>query len=47
MATDADSKRPRWLVRREDYERFLASRAAIAPAPTPQRRRKADVPQYV
>ncbi|HEY1067361.1 MAG TPA: helix-turn-helix domain-containing protein [Pirellulales bacterium] len=41
---------PRWRVRADDFERFLAARRAVreaAPVVKPKSRRPANVPSYV
>lgn len=47
LASHTNGERARWLIRRADFEAFLASRAATPPPPPTRRRKRDDVPQYV
>lgn len=47
IATNPLAKRPRWLVRRADWDEFLQRRRAVPATPAPVRRVKSDCPRYV
>lgn len=40
LARDANGKKPRYRIMREDLEDFIAQRAVPGPAPAPKRRRR-------
>ena len=48
LARDANGRKPRYRIMREDLEAFLASRAVPGPAPkaTRRRRKAQDVTEY-